>query len=103
MQFKLAGGEPIGSTLPDLITGAVPAALGPGAGWATSAVAALGAPLQCLTIGSNHLAWGSAYPSTGTWAVGDVCFNTSVTSSTSPGWVCTTAGTPGTWTAMPNL
>ena len=45
---------------------------------------------------------GSA-PTVGAWAVGDTCWNTSATSSTTPGWVCTTAGSPGTWTAMPQL
>jgi hypothetical protein len=56
-----------------------------------------------LTLGSNHITFGSAAPTTGTWVVGDVCFNTGVTATTSPGWSCTTAGTPGTWTAWPNL
>jgi hypothetical protein len=57
-----------------------------------------------LTFGSNHMTWGAAAPSTGTWAAGDICWNTGVTASTSPGWVCTTAGSSGgTWTAMPVL
>ena len=60
--------------------------------------------------GANVMAWGSATPigarvagPGGNWAVGDIIWNTGVTSTTSPGWVCTTAGAPGTWTAMPNL
>ncbi|MGO9112596.1 MAG: hypothetical protein ACLP9L_25475 [Thermoguttaceae bacterium] len=102
MQFKFANGEPIGSQLTDAVAGAVPAALGPGAGWGVSTIAALGAPLQYLTVGANHLAWGSAAPTTGTWAQGDLCWNTGATASGSPGWICTAAGTPGTWTAMAN-
>lgn len=44
---------------------------------------------------------GAPAPSVGTWTVGDVIFN-SIPSKTSPtlnciGWVCTVAGTPGTW------
>jgi hypothetical protein len=44
---------------------------------------------------------GTAAPTTGTWALGDVVYNTTPTAGggASPfiGWVCTTAGTPGTW------
>ena len=56
-----------------------------------------------LTLGSNHITFGSAAPSSGTWGQGDVCFNTAVTATTTPGWSCTTGGTPGTWTAWPVL
>jgi hypothetical protein len=56
-----------------------------------------------LTLGTNRITFGSAHPSSGTWAQGDVCFNTGVTASTSPGWSCTSGGTSGTWTAWPNL
>lgn len=63
-------------------------------------------PNEVLT-GSVMISSGSGAPSDGRWAcVGDICWNTGVTSSTSPGWVCTTAGVNGTsstWTAMPNL
>jgi hypothetical protein len=40
---------------------------------------------------------GSAAPSTGTWAKGSVVFNSSPDIGKQIGWVCTTAGTPGTW------
>lgn len=36
-------------------------------------------------------------PAVGTWAVGDLVFNTAPTAGGTIGWVCTTAGTPGTW------
>lgn len=39
----------------------------------------------------------SAAPSTGTWVVGDTVYNTSPSAGGYMGWVCTTAGTPGTW------
>lgn len=48
--------------------------------------------------------FGSAAPSTGTWAVGDICWNTAPSEAGSTGskyivekWICTVAGTPGTW------
>lgn len=40
----------------------------------------------------------SAAPTAGTWAVGDITYNTSPAVGSNVGWICTTAGTPGTWT-----
>lgn len=54
-------------------------------------------------IGSNHITFGASTPTTGTWAQGDVCFNTSAAVGTPAGWSCITAGTPGTWRAWANL
>jgi len=39
----------------------------------------------------------TAAPTTGTWAVGDRVWNTAPAANGTMGWVCTTAGTPGTW------
>ena len=39
----------------------------------------------------------SAAPTTGTWLQGDIVFNTAPTAGGTIGFVCTTAGTPGTW------
>ena len=39
----------------------------------------------------------SAAPTTGTWKRGDVVYNTAPSSAGYVGWVCTSAGTPGTW------
>ena len=36
-------------------------------------------------------------PSSGTWAVGDIVYHGSPAASGNIGWVCTTAGSPGTW------
>ena len=63
-------------------------------------------PTLPVTFGTNKMTWAAAAPSTGTWAVGDIIWNTGVTASTSPGWVCTTPGAaPATavFTAMPVL
>jgi hypothetical protein len=40
---------------------------------------------------------GSAAPTTGIWKVGDIVWNTAPTAGGTIGFVCTTAGTPGTW------
>lgn len=40
---------------------------------------------------------GAAAPTTGTWRKGQRCMNNSPDPGEASGWVCTTAGTPGTW------
>lgn len=52
--------------------------------------------------GKNEIT-GTAAPTTGTWAVGDTCWNSAPAAAGTPGWVCTTGGTPGTWKAMAAL
>jgi hypothetical protein len=39
----------------------------------------------------------SAYPATGTWNKGDIIYNDLTVSTIYTGWICTVAGTPGTW------
>lgn len=46
---------------------------------------------------------GAAAPTTGSWARGSIVWNTAPSSGGPPGWVCVTAGSPGTWKAMANL
>jgi hypothetical protein len=53
--------------------------------------------------GGKNVTWGTAAPASGTWAVGDVRWNTAPAAGGAPGWMCTTAGTPGTWKAMASL
>ena len=45
----------------------------------------------------------TAIPSFAAWGAGDRIWNTAPAAGGAPGWVCTTAGTPGTWKAMANL
>jgi len=45
----------------------------------------------------------SAPPATGAWEVGQYVYNSAPTSGQPQGWVCSVAGTPGTWLAMANL
>jgi len=39
-------------------------------------------------------------PSTGTWKVGDIAWDTTPSAGGKIGWVCTVAGSPGTWKAF---
>ena len=48
-------------------------------------------------VSKSAIAYGTAAPTTATWSVGDVVYNTNPTSGDYVGWVCTVAGTPGTW------
>ena len=51
-------------------------------------------------MSASHNAYTSA-PTTGTWAVGDFIKNSAPSARTLIiGWVCTTSGTPGTWTPV---
>ena len=60
--------------------------------------------LLTQTNGANSVYYTSASPpSTGTYNVGDISWNQAPAAGGTPGWVCTTAGTPGTWKAMANL
>jgi hypothetical protein len=45
----------------------------------------------------------SAAPTTGTWNVGDRVFNSAPAVGQPKGWICTVAGTPGTWVSEGNL
>ena len=42
----------------------------------------------------------SAVPTAGTWALGDIVYNSAPTALGVMGWIVTTAGTPGTWSAF---
>ena len=46
---------------------------------------------------------GPAAPVSGTWKVGDRVFNSAPSIGQPKSWVCTVAGTPGTWTSEGNL
>jgi hypothetical protein len=42
----------------------------------------------------------TAFPATGTWRVGDIVWHSTPISGGNIGWVCTVAGTSGTWKAF---
>ena len=53
--------------------------------------------------GFRRRVYATAPPTVGTYGVGDQCLNTAPTAAGAPGWVCITAGYPGTWKAMANI
>lgn len=62
------------------------------------------------TTPANNTAWNGVYipfqsaaPTTGTWIAGDEVKHSAPAAATTPGWVCVTGGTPGTWQAMAAL
>jgi hypothetical protein len=66
----------------------------------TGIIFAAGAP---SIANQPQVVWRSAAPTTGTWIRGSIAWNTTPSAAGTPGWVCVTAGTPGTWKAMANL
>jgi hypothetical protein len=60
------------------------------------------APIPSIKYGQT-VGYSTAEPSGGTWKRGDICWNTTPSAGGIPGWVCVTAGTPGTWKAMANV
>lgn len=50
------------------------------------------------TENNTYQAWRqTAAPTTGTWRLGDIVWNSDPASTEYVGWVCTVGGTPGTW------
>jgi len=45
----------------------------------------------------NTITYSAAAPTGGTWKKGDIVYSTVVTAGGTVGWVCTVAGSPGTW------
>ena len=80
-----------------------------GVGQGSSAGAATHPSQHYIQLGNSKLHWGNDIPSarTGaqlvTWSQGDICYNLSASVGAPKGWVCTVAGTPGTWVSMGNL
>lgn len=57
----------------------------------------LGDIQRALPVLTRAFTFGSAAPTTGTWLRGDIVLNEAPTAGNFIGWVCTTAGRPGTW------
>jgi hypothetical protein len=52
----------------------------------------------------NEFTWPFDYtPETYTYVRGDIAWKKNPAAGESPGWICTSSGTPGTWKAMANL
>lgn len=54
-------------------------------------------------LGGKRMMMGTAAPTTGTYAVGDRVLNSAPAVGSPKGWICTVAGTPGTWVSEGNL
>lgn len=65
-------------------------------------IAALPYKMQTLSGGQKQV-MAAAAPTTLTWAVGDICVNSTPVVGQPKGWRCTVAGTPGTWVSEGNL
>ena len=52
---------------------------------------------------TNTVSFGSAAPTQGEWRRGDRVHNRAPAVGSPTGWICTVAGTPGTWVSMGNL
>lgn len=46
---------------------------------------------------NNRILRGAAAPTAGAYIVGDVVYDSAPAAAGTMGWVCTTAGSPGTW------
>ncbi len=60
-------------------------------------------PPQSLQFHHTRVHRRSAAPTTLAWGVGDIVYNTAPASGTPMGWICTVAGTPGTWVPFGDL
>ena len=56
-----------------------------------------------FNISSSTVMYGDQVPNSGTFGIGDTIYNIAPAAGSPAGWMCTVAGTPGTWKAMANL
>jgi hypothetical protein len=59
--------------------------------------------INYASVGKIKITYDEAVPTVGTWNQGDICFKENPAAGGIPGWVCVSAGTPGTWKAMAAL
>lgn len=74
-----------------------------GTSWLVTSSNGRMSPLSDTVGVSKQMYWASGVPTTGTYAVGDKLFNSTPSVGNPRGWVCTVAGTPGTWVSEGNL
>ena len=56
--------------------------------------------IDSTQAGMLTVTYGGAVPNQGAWQVGDTVWQRTPVSAQAPGWMCTVAGSPGTWVAM---
>ncbi len=74
-----------------------PLSVGTGAKYGTSATIPGQLTSSSIALPFRRITQASAAPTTGEYAQGDVVYNIAPASAGYIGWVCTVAGTPGTW------
>ena len=52
---------------------------------------------RAIPLLSRAVQYGTAAPTTGTWERGDIVLDETPTAGSFVGWVCVTAGVPGSW------
>jgi hypothetical protein len=55
---------------------------------------------QSLDFGNKAWVSGTAPPTTGTWTVGSMVWNSNPAANSIVAWICVTAGSPGTWSGI---
>jgi hypothetical protein len=69
----------------------------------TSSPSLTGQKINEITQSGNYVTYATAAPAASAWAIGDRCINTAPSVGQPKGWICTVAGTPGTWVSEGNL
>lgn len=63
--------------------------------------------LEALPVGSNHVIYSTAVPSSaygwGHYQPGDICYNSSPAKGQPYGWICINEGYPGDWSPLGNI
>jgi hypothetical protein len=70
--------------------------------WCNSVAAQINNPTS-ITVNGHYIGYAAASPTSGTWKVGDRVYNSVPAVGQPKSWVCTVAGTPGTWVSEGNL
>lgn len=52
-------------------------------------------------VGGCKIGWDIAMPAYGDYKPGDIIYNSAVATGGPSGWICVVAGSPGTWTTLP--
>lgn len=58
-----------------------------------------GRTTSVFSTSGDSVIYGTAAPTAGDWEKGAICFNSNPSAGNAAFWMCTTAGTPGTWKA----
>jgi len=74
-----------------------------GTNWIVKYITGQYRPQGGVVTRRTNTVYKATIPTAGTWALGDVCINSAPAIGSPKSWVCTVAGTPGTWVSTGNL